>query len=69
MRIPTSDFVTRVAGNPGLRDIEGVIALGGGVPIRSGNEVIGSIGIGGAPSGDADQACAQAGVDRISGKL
>ena len=68
-RIPSADFVARVAANPGLRDITGTIALGGGLPLRSGAEVIGAIGVGGAPSGDADQACAQAGVDRVAGKL
>jgi uncharacterized protein GlcG (DUF336 family) len=68
-RINSSDFITRASANPGLRDIKGVIALGGGVPLRSGNEVIGAIGIGGAPSGAADEVCAQAGVDRIAGKL
>ena len=68
-RIPSADFVGRVAANPGLRDIKDTIALGGGLPLRSGGEVVGAIGVGGAPSGDADQACAQAGVDRITGKL
>jgi uncharacterized protein GlcG (DUF336 family) len=68
-RISSSEFVTRSNANPGLRDIKGVIALGGGVPLRSGNEVIGAIGIGGAPSGTADEVCAQAGADRIAGKL
>ncbi len=68
-RIPSSDFIQRSESNPGLRSIEGTIALGGGLPIRAGNEVIGAIGVGGAPSGDADAACAQAGLDKIAGRL
>ena len=68
-RIPSSDFIQRSETNPGLRAIEGTIALGGGLPIRSGNEVIAAIGVGGAPSGDADASCAQAGIDKIVGAL
>ncbi len=68
-RIPSSDFIQRSESNPGLRAIEGTIALGGGLPIRSGNEVIGAIGVGGAPSGDADAACAQAGLDKVATRL
>lgn len=68
-RIPTSTFVQRVQTNPGLSSIGGVIALGGGLPISLGNEVIGAIGVGGAPSGDADEACAKAGIDKITDRL
>ncbi len=68
-RIPSSDFIQRSEANPGLRAIEGTIALGGGLPIRSGNEVIAAIGVGGAPSGDADATCAQAGIEKISDRL
>lgn len=68
-RIPSSEFVRRVESNAGLRSIEGTIALGGGLPIRLGTEVIAGIGVGGAPSGDADAACAQAGIDKIAGRL
>ena len=38
----------------------------GGLPIFAGKELIGSIGISGAPGGDKDAACAQVGIDRIS---
>jgi uncharacterized protein GlcG (DUF336 family) len=68
-RIPSATFVQRVQGNPGLGTINGVIALGGGLPIQSGNEVIAAIGVGGAPSGDADAVCAQAGIDKIKDRL
>ncbi len=64
-RIPSATFAQRVQTNPGLASITDVIALGGGLPIQSGNEVIGAIGVGGAPSGDADAICAQAGLDKV----
>lgn len=69
IRIPTTTFVQRVQTNPGLASIAGVIALGGGLPISVGNEVIGAIGVGGAPSGEADEVCAKAGIDKIADRL
>jgi uncharacterized protein GlcG (DUF336 family) len=68
-RIPTTTFAQRVQGNPALGTINGVIALGGGLPIQSGTEVVAAIGVGGAPSGDADAVCAQAGIDKIKDRL
>jgi len=71
-RISTTDFTRLVETNPAaanLKDIEGVIAVAGGLPIKVGDEVIGAIGVGGAPGGDRDEACAQAGINRISERL
>jgi uncharacterized protein GlcG (DUF336 family) len=68
-RIPRAEFVQRTAATPALANFEGVLALAGGLPIRSGEDVIGAIGVGGSPSGDRDAACAQAGLDRIKNKL
>jgi uncharacterized protein GlcG (DUF336 family) len=41
----------------------------GGVVIKSGEDVIGAIGVGGAPGGEKDEVCAQAAVARIIDKL
>jgi uncharacterized protein GlcG (DUF336 family) len=71
-RQSTSEFAKRVSSIPAaanLKDINEVITLGGGLPILSGTEVIGAIGVGGAPGGDKDEACGQAGINRIAGKL
>jgi uncharacterized protein GlcG (DUF336 family) len=68
-RIPTSTFAERVQQTPALAGFEGVLALPGGLPIQSGNEVVGAIGVGGAPTGAADAACAQAGIDKIRDRL
>ena len=62
----------RIAADPtveGLRDFADVLILGGGLPIRSGTEVIGGIGVGGAPGADIDDQCAQVGINRISDRL
>ncbi len=46
------------AGAQNMRDIPGFLLLAGGVPVKSGDQVIGAIGIGGAPGGNLDEACA-----------
>jgi len=48
-----------------LTDIPGFLLLGGGVPVRVGNEVIGAVGVGGAPGGHLDEACAVAALDKV----
>ncbi|MFP2239174.1 GlcG/HbpS family heme-binding protein [Pseudescherichia vulneris] len=53
------------AGAQNLRDIPGLLLLAGGLPVKDGNEVIGAIGIGGAPGGNLDEACAQAALDNV----
>ena len=52
-----------------LGQIPGYLLLGGGVPVRVGNEVIGAVGIGGAPGGHLDEACAMAALDKVKDAL
>ena len=69
---PTGAMAENAQKNPGasnLWHIPGVILLAGGVPIRAGNELIGGIGVGGAPSGAIDEECANAGIKKISAQL
>ncbi|MBS0512855.1 MAG: heme-binding protein [Proteobacteria bacterium] len=47
-----------------LVHIPGFLLLGGGVPVKVGNEVIGAIGIGGAPGGHLDEQCAMAALEK-----
>lgn len=58
--------------NPGaanLVDIPGFLLLGGGVPVKVDNEVIGAVGIGGAPGGHLDEQCAVAALDKVKDQL
>ena len=58
--------------NPGLAnltDIPGFLLLGGGVPIKAGDVVIGAVGIGGAPAGSLDDECAIAALDSVKDLL
>ena len=45
--------------------IPGFLLVGGGVPVKVGNEVIGAVGVGGAPGGQLDEQCAMAGIDKV----
>jgi hypothetical protein len=49
--------------------IDGTIALGGGFPIRAGDQVVGAIGVSGAPGQDKDEACANAGLAAVAARL
>ena len=52
-----------------LRQIPGLVGVGGGVPIRAGNEVIGAVGVSGAPGGEKDEVCANAGIAKVEAAL
>jgi uncharacterized protein GlcG (DUF336 family) len=46
-----------------------LLLVGGGVPIKVGNEVVGAIGAAGAPGADLDDGCAKAGIAKIADRL
>jgi len=49
----------------GVRDLPNVVAIGGGVLIQAGGVTLAAIGVSGAPGGEADDACAKAGIAAI----
>lgn len=68
----TSAIVARVANGPAfgpLQHLPGVFLVPGGVLIKSGDDVVGAIGVGGAPGGDKDEVCAQAAVAKIADRF
>lgn len=52
-----------------LGQIPGYLLLGGGVPVKVGSEVIGAVGVGGAPGGHLDEQCAQAALTKVASQL
>jgi len=52
-----------------LVHIPGFLLLGGGVPVRAGNDVIGAVGVGGAPGGHLDEQCAVAALEKVKDQL
>ena len=72
MGMPTADLAKLVKEKPdleGLRDMDPrLVILGGGLPIKIGGSLVGGIGVGGAPGGHLDAACAKVGLEAIGVK-
>ena len=71
-KLPTAALAIETqAGKPmsGLRAHPRVLAAGGGLVIEGGGTLLGGIGVSGAAGGDADDACAQAGIRAIADAL
>ena len=67
---PSADFVKRLSDRPdtvGSRQYTRVLALGGGLPIKVGSEVVGAVGVSGSPG--KDDVCSQAGIDKVTDQL
>ena len=67
LKTPTQALMERSMKSPEggyLVHLPGVLLLGGGVPVKVGNEVIGAIGVGGAPGGQLDERCANAAIEK-----
>jgi uncharacterized protein GlcG (DUF336 family) len=54
---------------PRLATVTNVMALPGGVAFKSKGAIIAALGVGGAPGGDKDEICAQAGVAKVAGEI
>jgi uncharacterized protein GlcG (DUF336 family) len=75
VRMSSADFAKRLA-DPATAPtataqatLPGFIALAGALPVKAGEEVIGAIGVSGAPGGERDEVCAKAGIDKIAAEL
>jgi uncharacterized protein GlcG (DUF336 family) len=67
---PSAAFAKRMLDDPGSvgsRQYTRVLALGGGLPIKAGNEVVGAVGVSGSPG--KDDVCSQAGIDKVADQL
>ncbi len=71
-RVPSGEFGKRMADTPpphGAMVLDKITSAEGALPVMSNKEVIGAIGISGAPGGHRDAACAQVGIDKIAAGL
>jgi uncharacterized protein GlcG (DUF336 family) len=69
-RQPSAAFVQRMKDRPdtaGSIHYSHVLALGGGLPIKVGDDTIGAVGVSGSPG--KDDVCAQAGIDKAADQL
>jgi len=53
----------------GVRNLPGTVILGGGLMVEAGGSIVGGVGVSGAPGGEADDACAKAGIAAVRDKL
>ncbi len=80
-RTPSGEYGKRQVQNPtaaGVLHLPHITTAAGGLPIRAGKQVVGSIAVSGSPGvpgspagsgGTVDEKCAQAGIDKIAAKL
>jgi uncharacterized protein GlcG (DUF336 family) len=70
-RRPSLEWAKRTEGNlAGQRMLTDVIPLGGGVPIKVGDETIGAVGVSGTLGGQqADEDCAKSAIDKVADQL
>jgi len=53
----------------GVRHEPGLLALAGGVVIQAAGELVGAIGVAGAPQSKSDEVCAKVGIEAIQEQL
>jgi uncharacterized protein GlcG (DUF336 family) len=70
-RTPSSEWAKRTATtNSGQRELTDVIPLGGGMPIKVGEDTVGGVGLSGAMGGQpVEEKCATAGIDSVAEQL
>jgi uncharacterized protein GlcG (DUF336 family) len=66
---PTSELVERFSGAYSVPKIDELMISPGGVPINIGGNIMGGIGVSGAPSGMTDEICARAGLEAVRDDL
>lgn len=64
-----TERISKTPTGPALQTVNNIILLAGGAALRSGEETLGGIGVGGAPGGSLDEVCAVAGVAKIQDRL
>jgi uncharacterized protein GlcG (DUF336 family) len=70
-RRPSGEFADAAKKNPtaGALHLDKMIPAQGALPITVDGDTIGAIGVSGSPGGDKDEACAKAGIDKVSAQL
>ena len=66
---PTSQLEKRFTTPYGPPAVGGLVITAGAVPIQAAGELVGAIGVAGAPSGQIDERCARAGFEAITEDL
>ncbi len=54
---------------PELNEVDGILVLAGALPIRAAGQLVGAVGVSGAPGGDKDEICAAKGIEKVAERL
>ena len=70
-RIASGEIANRFKQDPAYFAVHvpNAVPSQGALPIKIGEEVIGAVGVSGAPGGDKDEACAKSGIDKVADQL
>ncbi len=70
-RIASGEMEERLRKNPqmGAIYLSNITTARGALPIKIGDEVVGAVGVSGAPGGEKDEACVQVGIDKVKAQL
>jgi uncharacterized protein GlcG (DUF336 family) len=70
-RRSSGDFGDSIKDNftAGALHLSNIVTARGALPITAGEDVIGAIGVSGAPGGEKDEVCAKAGIDKVADEL
>lgn len=70
-RVASGEIVNRLKMDPAfpLIHLSNIIANQGGLPIKLEEDVMGGVGVSGAPGGDKDEACSKAGLEKVAEQL
>jgi len=66
---PLSTLESRFTKPFQVAKIDGLVISAGGIPVNIGGSILGGIGVSGAPSGEIDEKCANAGLAAVSEDL
>ena len=67
--LTTSEMVGRFKDPYSVPKVDSLIIAAGGVPVNASGNIMGGVGVSGAPSGETDEKCAKAGVDAVADDL
>jgi uncharacterized protein GlcG (DUF336 family) len=70
-RIPSGEMAKRLKENPanGQVFLTNIVPSQGALQIKIGEETIGAVGASGAPGGEKDEVCVQAGIEKVADQL
>lgn len=61
----TSALAASERANTPIGRIDGLVMAAGGLPIQAGGQLLGGVGVSGAPAGETDERCARAGIEQV----